>query len=283
MSSAAAADLVVIVGGGTMGVGIAEVMLAAGCSVHVVESTAAEARSTGQRLHEQLQRTRNRHPDVLPSASDTRITVAVGYAAAAEATLVVEAVPENLELKLDVLGAVARSVGADALIASNTSALSISDLAAGVAGPERFLGMHFFNPVPRSQLVELVTGERTSAATVTRARAWVERLGRTAVVVRDSPGFASSRLGVALGMEAIRMFEEGVASAEDIDTAMVLGYRHPMGPLRLTDLVGLDIRLGIAEYLTAELGERFAPPQLLRSMVAEGRLGKKTGQGFYTW
>ena len=170
------------------------------------------------------------------------------------------------------------------MLASNTSSLSITELAAALRRPERFLGMHFFNPVPA---IDAGRGRRRPArppaAYATGPLEWVRALGKTEVVVRDSPGFATSRLGVLLGLEAIRMLEEGVADAESIDRAMELGYRHPMGPLRSTDLVGLDVRLAIAEHLHATLGERFAPPRLLREKVARGELGRKTGQGFHDW
>ena len=149
--------------------------------------------------------------------------------------------------------------------------------------PERFIGLHFFNPVPASNLIEVVVGAQTAPATTELAEQLVVAMGKTAIVVNDSPGFASSRLGVALGIEAIRMVQEGVASAAAIDQAMTLGYKHPVGPLRLTDMVGLDVRLGIAEYLATSLGARFEPPQLMRDMVARGELGQKSGQGFYTW
>jgi 3-hydroxybutyryl-CoA dehydrogenase len=170
-----------------------------------------------------------------------------------------------------------------AALASNTSSISIDALAADLARPARFLGLHFFNPVPASALVEIVLGDATDPALANSARAWVEAIGKAPVTVHDAPGFASSRLGVAIGLEAIRMVEEGVASPGDIDLAMELGYKHPTGPLRTTDIVGLDVRLGIAEQLHRELGERFRPPELLRQMVAEGRLGKKSGRGFYDW
>nr|BFF17710.1 hypothetical protein GCM10025730_12310 [Promicromonospora thailandica] len=196
--------------------------------------------------------------------------------------LVVEAVPELVELKHDVLRRTA-AVAPAAVIGSNTSSLSIDTLADALPDPARLVGLHFFNPVPVSALVEVVVGPRTASALVDDARRWVAGLGRTAITVRDSPGFASSRLGVALALEAMRMLEEGVASAEDIDTAMTLGYRHPTGPLRTTDVVGLDVRLHIAEHLERELGPRFAPPRVLRDKVAAGELGRKTGQGFYTW
>jgi 3-hydroxybutyryl-CoA dehydrogenase len=161
--------------------------------------------------------------------------------------------------------------------------LSVSRLAESLPRPESFLGLHFFNPVPASTLIEVVVGEKTSEGTVAAARRWVSGLGKTAVVVQDAPGFASSRLGVAIALEAMRMVEEGVATAEDIDNAMVLGYKHPVGPLKTTDIVGLDVRLGIAEYLHSTLGERFAPPQVLRDKVTAGELGRKSGKGFYDW
>ena len=195
----------------------------------------------------------------------------------------IEAVPENLELKQRVLSDMATLVAPRTVLASNTSSLSISSLAEGIPGAERILGMHFFNPVHIMALVEVVRGDRTTEPVVEVARGFAAALGKEPIVVNDSPGFASSRLGLALGLEAIRMLEEGVASAHDIDRAMELGYRHPMGPLRLTDLVGLDVRLRIARYLNRELGEHFRPPDLLERMVEEGKLGRKTGEGFYTW
>jgi len=173
--------------------------------------------------------------------------------------------------------------GDDAVLATNTSALSVGALAAGLSRPQRFCGMHFFNPVPASALVELVHHEGTDGDVLQQVRDWVGVLGKEAIVVADAPGFATSRLGVAVGLEAIRMVQDGVASAEDIDTGMRLGYRWPMGPLRLTDLVGLDVRLGIAEHLAATLGPRFEPPALLREMVERGDLGQKSGRGFYDW
>ncbi|MFI2708243.1 3-hydroxyacyl-CoA dehydrogenase family protein, partial [Nocardioides sp. CER28] len=196
--------------------------------------------------------------------------------------LVVEAVPELPDLKADVLATI-EAAAPTADIGTNTSSLSIDHLADALHDPSRLVGLHFFNPVPASALVEIVVGRHTSPALVTQAQGWVERLGKTAITVTDSPGFASSRLGVMLALEAMRMLEEGVASAEDIDAAMTLGYRHPVGPLRTTDIVGLDVRLDIAEHLARELGPRFEPPTVLREKVAEGKLGRKTGEGFYRW
>jgi 3-hydroxybutyryl-CoA dehydrogenase len=198
------------------------------------------------------------------------------------AGVVYEGVPEDVELKRSVFRTVEQAAP-DAVLATNTSSLSIDSIASGLKAPERFIGLHFFNPVPTSDLVEVVLGAHTSAGLAEDARGWVAALGKTAIVVRDSPGFASSRLGVTIALEAMRMVQEGVASVADIDTAMTLGYRHPVGPLRTTDLVGLDVRLAIAEHLARELGPRFEPPQLLRDKVAAGELGRKTGQGFYAW
>jgi 3-hydroxybutyryl-CoA dehydrogenase len=199
------------------------------------------------------------------------------------ADLIIEAVPESLELKTDLFGQADLFCAAETILATNTSSISITELAGHVERRDRFVGMHFFNPPHAMKLIEIVRGERTSDETIEQVRAVAEKMGKTPIVVRDSPGFATSRLGVVIGLEAIRMLEEGVASAEDIDRAMELGYNYPMGPLRLTDLVGLDVRLGIAEYLAANLDPRFEPPQLLRDMVRDGKLGKKSGQGFYRW
>ena len=199
------------------------------------------------------------------------------------ADLIIEAAPETFELKKELFAQADLFCGVDTILASNTSSLSITQLASNVERRDRFVGMHFFNPPHVMKLIEIVRGDRTSDNTIEQVREVAEKMGKTPIVVRDSPGFATSRLGVAIGLEAMRMLEEGVASAEDIDRAMELGYNHPMGPLKLTDLVGLDVRLGIAEYLPSTLGPRFEPPQLLRDMVAQGKLGKKTGQGFYRW
>jgi 3-hydroxybutyryl-CoA dehydrogenase len=202
----------------------------------------------------------------------------------AAADLVIEAAPEKLELKQNILRQLETVSDHPFIFASNTSSLSISEIAAPSSHPEAVVGMHFFNPVHIMRLVEIVVGKQTSDDTVQTVTNAGRKMRKEPIVVKDVPGFASSRLGVALGLEAMRMLEQGVASARDIDTAMELGYNHPMGPLRLTDLVGLDVRLSIAEYLHSELGsETFRPPEVLRRMVSEGKLGKKTGQGFYDW
>ena len=212
-----------------------------------------------------------------------RLTVSVDRADFARCDLVVEAVFEDMQVKIDALTDVEAHLREDAWLASNTSSLSIGEIATHLQRPERFCGLHYFNPVPASKLVEVVIGEQTGAELQALSTEWVRGLGKTPVVVKDAPGFASSRLGVAIALEAIRMVEEGVASPEDIDAAMVLGYKFPVGPLALTDIVGLDVRLGIAEYLESQLGERFAPPQLMRDMVARGELGRKSGKGFFDY
>ena len=205
-------------------------------------------------------------------------------AAAADADLVIEAVPEILDLKREIFRTLGAHAPSHAILATNTSSLPIGEIASASGAPERVVGMHFFNPVHLMKLLELVRTDATTDAAVDAAKQVGEAMGKTVIVVRDSPGFATSRLGLVLGLEAIRMVEEGVASADDIDKAMELGYRHPMGPLKLTDLVGLDVRLGIAEHLADVLDDRrFDPPALLRKLVAEGKLGKKSGQGFFDW
>ncbi len=270
-------------GGGRMGAGIAHSFLVAGCSVVVVEASAEAADQARQRVLASLAAAHERgRLTAAPEEYAARLVTSHEAGTLAGCELVVEAVPEDPALKAQVLAA-AEAVAPDAVLASNTSSLSIDGIAGHLARPERFLGLHFFNPVPASSLVEVVVGSRTDADLVARAQGWVEALEKTAITVTDAPGFASSRLGVAIALEAMRMLEEGVASAEDIDTAMTLGYRHPVGPLRTTDIVGLDVRLAIAEHLARKLGPRFEPPQVLRDLVAAGRLGRKTGSGFYEW
>jgi 3-hydroxybutyryl-CoA dehydrogenase len=283
MSSAP--GIVGVIGGGTMGAGIAHSFAAAGSSVVVVESGAEAAAAALDRIAAGLKRAAERGRLTEPAEEVLGRVRAVPSVEGlpADAELVVEAVPEDPALKARLLAAAERAVAERTVLASNTSSLSVTELAAALARPGRFLGMHFFNPVPASALVELVVAPDTADDTLQAALGWTRALGKQDVVVKDSPGFASSRLGLALGLEAIRMVEEGVAEPAAIDSAMTLGYKHPMGPLRLTDLVGLDVRLAIAEYLHATLGERFAPPRLLRDKVARGELGRKTGQGFYPW
>ncbi len=280
-------ETITVVGAGTMGRGIAQSAASAGYRVSVVDADAgvlADAvGSIGRGLAKLVEKGKMAEADRATSMSRVSPAGSIGDAAAT-AGLVIEAVPESYELKERVFRAIDEAAPAHAILASNTSSLSIARIAAATRRPDRVVGMHFFNPVPLMPLLEVVRGEGTSQETVAAAVAVGLKLGKDPIVVRDSPGFATSRLGVLLGIEAIRMLEAGVASAEDIDKAMTLGYRHPMGPLRLTDLVGLDVRLAIAEHLHAELrSEAFRPPPLLRTMVGEGKLGKKSGQGFYRW
>jgi len=280
-------ETIAVLGAGTMGHGIAQVAAMAGYATRLFdideEAVAAGSRRIEANLDKGIRRGKV-EPEVRDRAIAALTTHTVLAEAADGADAIIEAAPEKLELKRQILAECADAAGPDTLLATNTSSLSIGGIAEPVPAPARVLGMHFFNPVHIMALLEIVRGPETSAESVERARAIGERMGKTPIVVHDSPGFASSRLGVVLGLEAIRMLEEGVASAEDIDTAMRLGYRHPMGPLRLGDLVGLDVRLDIARYLHRELGSpRFEPPALLERMVAEGKLGQKTGEGFYRW
>ncbi len=275
-------ERVVVVGGGTMGAGIAQSFATVGSTVTVIEASQEFTATARDRLNTGLVKAQERGKIDSAAAVLARIDVRTG-ALPTDAELYVEAVPEDITMKIDVLQRISSAAGLEAMLATNTSSLPITELAAAVTDPGRFVGMHFFNPVPASVLVELIRHDGTTDAVIERARGWITALGKESILVRDTPGFATSRLGVAVGLEAIRMLEEGVGSAEDIDTAMRLGYRWPMGPLRLTDLVGLDVRLGIAEHLTATLGDRFAPPELLRDKVARGELGAKSGKGFFAW
>lgn len=281
------APIVAVLGAGTMGRGIARVAAESGCIVRLADlSEGALAAALADIEKGQAKGVeKGKLTAEAAAAARGRLTVTPFAAtAAAGADWVIEAVPEIPSIKAESYAAVAPVLAPGAILASNTSSLPIGGLAAHVPNPARFVGLHFFNPVPVMRLVEVVQGAETDPAVVDAAVAFAKLLGKTPVVVKDSPGFATSRLGVLLGLEAMRMVESGVASAEDIDTAMELGYNHPMGPLRLTDLVGLDVRLGIAETLHRELrSEAFRPPEILRKMVAEGRLGKKSGRGFYEW
>ena len=273
-----------VLGGGRMGAGIAHAFCTAGASVVVVERDEQAANAAYERVSSNLAKSVERGTtDESLDALVARLSVSTDYADFAGSGLVVEAVPEDFDLKATALQAVEEQLDADAWLASNTSSLSVSELAEKLQRPERFCGLHFFNPVPASTLIEVVLGKQTSDELAEAARTWVADLGKTPVSVNDAPGFASSRLGVAIALEAMRMVEEGVASEEDIDAAMVLGYKHPTGPLKTTDIVGLDVRLGIAEYLASTLGPRFEPPQILRDKVARGELGRKTGKGFFDW
>jgi 3-hydroxybutyryl-CoA dehydrogenase len=284
---AAAIRTVAVVGAGTMGHGIAQVVAASGRRVALYDADEAQLGRALERIRSNLDGgvRRGKVSSEEREATLSRVSTASALAEAlAGAELVVEAVPERLELKREVFATLDRLAPAGALLATNTSSLSVSAIASATRRPERVVGLHFFNPVHLMRLLEVVRGERTSPEVLEAAVALARAIDKEPIVTSDTPGFASSRLGVVLGLEAIRMLEQGVASAGDIDRAMELGYNHPVGPLRLTDLVGLDVRLGIAEYLHETLGgEQYRPPELLRRMVAEGKLGRKSGEGFYRW
>ena len=269
-----------------MGQGIAQVTASQGhlTLLYDVETGKAEAAVAGVKaqLAKLVDKGRISADSSTRALAALRATATVRDACAL-ASVVIEAAPENMEVKVALLREAMAHAPPHAILASNTSSLSVTELGARLGAAERTLGLHFFNPPPLMELLEVVRGVRTAQAIVDRALQFAHEIGKTAIVVNDTPGFASSRLGLALGAEAIRMVETNDASVADIDRAMELGYRHPMGPLKLTDLVGLDVRLAILEHLHKELGEAFRPPTLLRMMVRAGKLGKKSGEGFYVW
>ncbi len=277
---------IAVIGTGTMGRGIAYLSAVAGYEtvIHDVDASALDAAraSVESTLRKGVEK--GKVTQAIASEAIRRIQLATELEPAVRtADLIIEAVPEDADLKKNLFSQADLFCPEETILASNTSSISITELANSVERRDRFVGLHFFNPPYVMKLVEIVRGERTSDETIGEAHEVAERMGKQPIVVRDSPGFATSRLGIAIGLEAMRMLEDGVASAEDIDRAMELGYNHPMGPLRLSDLVGLDVRLSIAEYLASTLGPRFEPPELLRRMVREGRFGQKSGKGFYDW
>jgi 3-hydroxybutyryl-CoA dehydrogenase len=277
---------ITVLGAGTMGHGIAQVSAMADNDVMIRDLEEEFLKEGVEAIESNLQGgvDRGKVSDEEKAATLDRIATTTDLAdAVTDAELVVEAVPEDLGIKHDTYEAVEDAAPDGAVLASNTSSLSVTEIASVLDDPSRAIGLHFFNPVHIMGLVEIVVAEQTSEETVAFAEGFVEEIGKEPVTVRDSAGFASSRLGVALGVEAIRMLETGVAGPRAIDRAMELGYNHPMGPIELTDVVGLDVRLDILEYLQEELGERFRPPQLLRQKVRAGKLGKKTGEGLYVW
>ncbi len=273
-----------VVGGGTMGVGIVYVFAAAGWNVWVVEPDDMRAQSMQKTLEDTASAGLKRGK--LDESGVKRITTAVQRLQSSEQLplgldLVIETVPERMDIKRTVLAQIDARL--PSIIASNTSAMSINELAQCVKDPSCFLGMHFFNPVWSLAMVELIRGDATSDKTLSDAKNYAASIGKTSITVRDVPGFATSRLDLIASLEAMRMLEDGVASAEDIDNAMLIAYRHPMGPLRLSDIVGLDVRLDIARQLSMTLGDRYAPPKILEDMVARGELGRKSGLGFFKW
>jgi 3-hydroxybutyryl-CoA dehydrogenase len=278
---------VAVLGAGTMGHGIAQVCAMAGYDVQIADASVELAQAGVVRVRANLEEGVQRGKLDAGMLADTMSRIAVAPtldAACSSADLIIEAVPERIELKRDVLERAERAARPSCILATNTSSLSIGEMQQWLQRPAQLLGLHFFNPVHINKLVEVVRGPLSSEATVEAGLEVVRRIGKEAVLVNDAPGFATSRLGVLLGLEAMRMLEQGVASAADIDRALELGYRHPMGPLKLTDLVGLDVRLDIARYLHEKLGaEHFRPPRILEEMVAAGHLGRKSGRGFYEW
>lgn len=284
--AAAPIRTVLVIGAGTMGQGIAQIAAVAGYVTRVYDVEAARIDAALDAIKRATDRLVQKGK-MLNEARSEMIGLLVATPdldrGAEGADLIIEAAPENIDLKVEVLSRVKAIASANAILGSNTSSLSITELGRRIGAAPRTVGLHFFNPPPVMELLEVVRGLDTDDATIVTSLAVARRLGKTPIVVNDTPGFATSRLGVALGAEAMRMLETGVASAADIDRAMELGYRHPMGPLKLTDLVGLDVRLAILEHLHRELGEQFRPPTILRKMVRAGRLGKKTGEGFYRW
>lgn len=277
---------ITVIGAGSMGHGIAQVSAAAGHDVTLNDVDEERVQAGLDAIESNLAEGVERG---IVSEDERETTFAnvegnAAFDAAVEgADFVIEAVPEDMELKKDVLTDAEEIVDDDAVIGSNTSSLSVTELASALDHPERVIGVHFFNPPHIMSLVEIIVAEQTDEGTEDATVEYVEGIGKEPIVVRDTAGFSSSRLGLVLGLEAMRMVETGVASVSDIDTSMREGYNHPMGPLKLTDHIGLDVRLDVAEYLTEELGERFRPPQILRRKVRAGKLGKKSGEGFYVW
>ena len=280
-------NTVAVVGAGTMGAGIAQVCAQAGWKTNLFDAFPeglergmksidafwdkgiARGKTTAEQKAEWAAN--------LHAISDLRLAVK-------DVDLVIEAVPEIMEIKARIFHVLSIETKEDCILATNTSSLSISDIAQASGRPDKVIGMHFFNPVPIMKLLEIVRHDLCSEATIQAATAAGEVMGKTTILVKDVPGFATSRLGVVLGNEAIRMLADGVASASDIDTAMRLGYRHPMGPLALTDLVGLDVRRDILLNLKKSFNDdAYTPHPLLEKLIAKGRLGKKSGKGIYDW
>ncbi|MCB9677063.1 MAG: 3-hydroxyacyl-CoA dehydrogenase family protein [Alphaproteobacteria bacterium] len=274
-----------VIGAGTMGHGIAQVSAMAGYTVVLTDADPAAVDRGLGKVRANLDKGVEKGKVAAALRDGALAALSAGdLAAVAACDLIIEAVPEKLDLKQRIFAEVERSAPAHAIFATNTSSLSVAAIAGGLADPGRVIGTHFFNPVHIMALLEVIVADTTRHDVLAAVQRYGERIGKDVIVVKDAPGFATSRLGVCLGMEAIRMVEQGVASPQDIDKAMELGYRHPVGPLKLTDMVGLDVRMHIGEYLAGALGNpAFEPPQLMRDMVARGELGKKSGKGFYTW
>jgi 3-hydroxybutyryl-CoA dehydrogenase len=276
---------IAVIGAGTMGRGIACVSALGGYDTileDLRDPALAEAMAWMRRsLDEGIERGKIKPEDA--SAALARVRTAGRVEDAADADLVIEAAPEDIELKIELFGMLDKFTRAETILASNTSSLSITEMAAVTQRPERCVGMHFFNPVPKMKLLEMVRGLETSEETLAACREVGRRMGKEVVTVRESPGFITSRVNALIGNEAFAMLEAGIATAEDIDKALKLGLNHPMGPFELVDLVGLDVRLSILEYLHRTLGEKYRPSPLLREYVHAGRLGRKSGRGVYDY
>jgi 3-hydroxybutyryl-CoA dehydrogenase len=277
-----AIERVLVTGAGTMGAGIAEVAAKAGATVVLTDVADDQLQRAQADIRRSLARAveKGKLASTVADQSLARITFGGDLPNAVD--LVIEAVPERMELKKTLLADLGERYPA-AIVGSNTSSLSVTEIASALPAPGRVCGLHFFNPPPIMKLLEIIRAEQTEDVVLDRVTAWARDVGKHPIVIRDVAGFATSRLGIILGMEAIRMLEMGVGRVEDIDAAMELGYRHPMGPLKLTDLVGLDVRLAVAEHLAHEIGPQFQPPPLLRQLVRAGKLGRKTQAGFYDW
>ena len=278
---------IAVVGAGTMGHGIAQVAALAGFETALTDARGEALEPALGRIRKNLdggvQRGKLDNEEADAAFGRLRIEGRLD-AAVRNADLVVEAIVEDVEIKRRLFAELDEYAPGSAILATNTSSLSVSDIASSTERPARVLGMHFFNPVHIMKLVELVRHDRTDADVLESVRVVAVAMKKDPIIVRDSPGFASSRLGVVLGLEAMRMVEQEVATPEDIDKALELGYGHPMGPLKVSDLVGLDVRLAIARYLHKELHDaQYAPPAILEAKVGAGELGKKTGKGFYEW
>jgi 3-hydroxybutyryl-CoA dehydrogenase len=280
-------ECVAVIGAGTMGAGIAGQAALCGMKAYLFDISADQLRKGMETIRGSYNKGLQRQKvseDAVAAAHDNLTETNDLATAIANATIIIEAIPERMSLKKALFAEIEAQVSEDVILGSNTSSLSITELAGDLKHPGRCVGLHFFNPVAVMKLLEIVRGAQTSDDTMSRVTAFAAEMKKEHITVKDSPGFATSRLGIALGNEAMRMFEEGVASAADIDKAMSLGYRHPIGPLALSDLVGLDVRLAITKHLYKELGtDTFKPAPILEKMVEDGHLGRKSGQGFYTY
>lgn len=279
-------DTIAVLGAGTMGRGIAHVAAVGGFATRLFDVDSQALARAESAIYKNLDKGVDLgkvEPARAEKAKNLLVLASDLDTAVADAELIVEAVPEIMALKVETFQRVAELAPENAYLASNTSGLSITEMATAAGRPTRFAGMHFFNPVHLMRLIELVRGLETSEETVAALREVAERMGKQVVVVKESPGFVTSRVNALIGNEAFRMLEQGVATAGDIDTALKLGLNHPMGPFEMVDLVGLDVRLSILRHLQQTLGDLYRPSNLLVQYVQAGRLGRKVGRGVYTY